>query len=267
GFEEAAMSARVMASAVVAILFYAAAPRAVAAQTGAAIDGVVKDEQGAVLPGATVTIRNVDTGFERSVVTESEGRYRLQALQPGTSSLKIEPQGFAAQEVRDIVMTIGLELRRDFTMRIQTLAETVTVTGESPVVDTTKSEVAGVVTQQQIQTLPVNSRQYLNLALLMPGTSQDAARPFYNNVTIGAGGSFYSNAFLVDGVTNPWAEQGEPRQNFPQSSVQEFKVNTTQFKAESGLATGGLVAVVTKSGTNDLHGDAFEYFRDKTLNA
>src|SRR5206468_7129161 len=178
-----------------------------------------------------------------------------------------EIQGFAPEEVRDIVLTIGLQLRRDFVLKIQTLSEAVTVIAESPVVDTTKSEVAGVVTQQQIQTLPVNSRQYLNLALLMPGTSQDAARPFYNNVTIGAGGSFYSNAFLVDGVTNTWAEQGEPRQNFPQSAVREFKVNTTQFKAESGLATGGLVSVVTKSGTNEVHGDAFEYFRDKSLNA
>src|SRR5262249_45373333 len=243
------------------------APVLAVAQSGAALDGVVKDEQGGVLPGATLTLRNVETGFERTQASEADGRYRFQALQPGTYRLKVELQGFGAEEVREIVLTIGLEMHRDFVMRIQSLAENVTVTAESPVVDTTKSEVAGVVTQQQIQTLPVNSRQYLNLALLMPGTSQDAARPFYNNVTIGAGGSFYSNAFLVDGVTKTWAEQGEPRQNFPQSAVREFKVNTTQFKAESGLATGGLVTVVTKSGTNDPHGDAFEYFRHRSLNA
>src|SRR5438270_3019218 len=261
------MRAAVPAVAALIICLFVSVPRAAAAQTGAAIDGIVKDEQGAVLPGATVTIRNIDTGFERSVVTEPDGRYRLQALQPGTYLLKVELQGFSAQEVREIVMTIGLELKRDVTLRIQALAETVTVTGESPVVETTKSEVAGVVTQQQIQTLPVNSPQYRHLALLMPGTSQDGARAFYNHVSIGAGGSFYSNAFLVDGVTNTWAEQGEPRQNFPQSAVREFKVNTTQFKAESGLATGGLVSVVTKSGTNELHGDGFEYFRDKSLNA
>jgi hypothetical protein len=250
----------------IAIALLTRAP-GLSAQSGASIDGVVKDEQGGVLPGATVTIRNVESGFERMQVSESDGRYRFQALQPGTYRLNAELAGFASQEVRDIVLTIGLELRHDFTLRIQSLAENVTVTGESPVVDTTKSEVAGVVTQQQIQTLPVNSRQYLNLALLMPGTGQDAARPFYNNVTIGAGGSFYSNAFLVDGVTNTWAEQGEPRQNFPESAVREFKVNTTQFKAENGLATGGLVSVVTKSGANDPHGEAFEYFRDKSLNA
>src|SRR5215471_1912812 len=129
----------------------------VAAQSGASVDGVVKDEQGGVLPGVTVAIRNIENGFERVQVSESDGRYRFLSLQPGTYVLKAELQGFASQEVRDIVLTIGLEVRRDFTMRIQSLSENVTVTGEAPVVDTTKSEVAGVVTQQQIQTLPVNS--------------------------------------------------------------------------------------------------------------
>jgi Carboxypeptidase regulatory-like domain/TonB dependent receptor-like, beta-barrel len=254
-----------LSSAVLTILL--AGGRPALAQSGALIDGVVRDEQSAMLPGATVSLRNQDTGFERTTTTEADGRYRFAALAPGTYTLRVELQGFASEVVQDIVLTIGLQLRRDFTLKLQSLTETVTVTGESPVVDTTKSEVAGVVTQEQIQTLPVNSRQFLNLALLMPGTSQDAARPFYNNVTIGSGGTFYSNAFLVDGVTNTWAEQGEPRQNFPQSAVREFKVNTTQFKAENGLATGGMVAVVTKSGTNDLHGELFEYFRDKALNA
>ena len=123
-----------------------------------------------------------------------------------------------------------------------------------------------MVTQQQIDTLPVNTRQYLNLALLMPGTTQDASRTFYNNVQIGGGGRFYANGFTVDGVTNTWAEQGEPRQNFPEGAVQEFRVNTNQFKAEQGLAMGGVVNVVTKSGTNAFHGEAFEYFRDSALN-
>jgi hypothetical protein len=85
-------------------------------------------------------------------------------------------------------------------------------------------------------------------------------------VQIGGGGRFYANGFTVDGVTNTWAEQGEPRQNFPEGAVQEFRVNTNQFKAESGLAMGGLVNVVTKSGSNNFHGEGFEYFRDSALN-
>jgi len=234
---------------------------------GASIEGVAKDQQGGVLPGVIVTLRNQDSGVTRTSTTDTDGRYRFLALPPGRYHLSAELSGFASKDVGDISTTIGLSVTQDFAMGIQAVQESVTVTGEAPTVDTTKSEVAGVVTQQQIQSLPVNSRQFLNLALLMPGTSQDAARSFYNNVTIGAGTSFYSNAFLVDGVNNTWAEEGEPRQNFPQGAVQEFKVNTSGFPAEFGLATGGLVQIVTKSGSNRWSGEAFEYFRDKSLNA
>jgi hypothetical protein len=237
------------------------------AQNTGLIEGVVTDESHAALPGVTITLKNVETGTERTAVTDGEGRYRLPALPPGTYTLRAELQGFATEERRNVVLTIGLAVRHDFTLKIQTLSESVTVVAASPVVDVTKAEVAGVVTQMQIQTLPINTRQYLNLALLMPGTSQDAVRVFYNNVNIGAGGTFYSNGFVADGVTNTWAEQGEPRQNFPQDAIREFKVNTTQFKAEYGLATGGLVSVVTRSGTNDIHGNVFEYFRHRSLNA
>src|SRR5260370_2079992 len=244
-----------------------AVPSAFGQGAGASIEGVAKDQQGGVLPGVNVTLRNQDSGVTRTSTTATDGRYRFLALAPGRYHLAAELSGLASKEVRDIQITIGLSLTQDFTMGIQAVQESLTVTGEAPAVDTTKSEVAGVVTQEQIQNLPVNSRQFLNLALLMPGTSQDAARSFYNNVTIGAGTSFYSNGFLVDGVNNTWAEEGEPRQNFPQGAVQEFKVNTAGFPAEFGLATGGLVQVVTKSGSNRPSGEAFEDFRDKTLNA
>ena len=239
----------------------------VAAQGTAVVQGTVADESGAVLPGATMTLRNTETGAVRTVVSDSEGRYRFPALQPGTYSLKTELSGFVAEELTGIVLTIGLEIRHDFSLKIQSLTESVTVTAAASIVDVTKSEVAGMVTQKQIDTLPINTRQYLNLALLMPGTSQDAVRNFYNNVNVGAGLSFYSNGFLADGVSNNWAQQGEPRQDFPQDSIREFKVNTMQSKAEYGLSTGGMITVVSKSGTNEFHGDAFEYFRDKTLNA
>jgi outer membrane receptor protein involved in Fe transport len=237
------------------------------AQNTGAIEGTISDASGALLPGVTVVLKNTETGVERTTTSDPEGRYRFAALPPASYSLRAELQNFATEERQDIVLTIGLQLRQDFQLKIQSLAENVTVIAESPMVDVTRSEVSGVVTQKQIETLPVNTRQYLNLALLMPGTSQDAVRTFYNNVNVGAGGTFYSNGFVADGVTNTWAEQGEPRQNFPQDSIREFKVNTTQFKAEYGLATGGLVTVVSKSGTNAFHGNAFEYYRDKSLNA
>ena len=121
------------------------------------IEGVVRDEQGGVLPGATLSLRNADSGVTRTVTSESDGRYVFPALLPGRYVLRTELSGFAAQEVRDAVITIGLELRRDFTLKLQAVAETVTVSADAPVVDTTRAEVAGVVTRQQIETLPAPS--------------------------------------------------------------------------------------------------------------
>lgn len=234
---------------------------------GASVDGTVTDQQGGALPGATITLQNQESGVARTVTTENNGRYRFPALSPGRYSLKAELSGFAGVEIQDIVLTIGLEVRRDITLNVESIAEALTVTAEVPVVDVTRSEVAGVVTQQQMAALPINSREYLKLALLMPGTSSDGVRSFYSSVNVGTGTTFYSTQFLVDNMTNKNVEQGEPKQNFPQDSVREFKVNTMQFKAEYGLATGGLVSIVTKAGSNSFQGNGFEYFRDRALNA
>ena len=140
------------------------------------------------------------------------------------------------------------------------------VQGEAPVVETTRSEIAQVVTQQQIETLPVNNRQAITLALLFPGTSQDGTRPRKVNASVGSGGGFSASAFLVDGVSNQQTSAGEPRQDFPQTAIREFKVNLSNATAEFGGTTGGVVTIVTKSGTNAFGGEAFEYFRDKSLN-
>src|SRR5438105_1726967 len=233
---------------------------------GGQIEGTVRDQQGAVLPGATVTLRNDQTGVVRTAVTEADGRYLFPALAPGTFSVKVELQGFATTEARNLTITIGLALISDFSMKLENVSETITVAGTAPVIDTTKSEVAGVVTQQQIETLPINSRQYLSLALLMPGTTVDGTRSFFATVNVGGSMTFNGTANMVDGTINSWAEDGEPRQNVPEGAVEEFKITNALYKAEFGLATGGVVQVVTKSGTNTLHGNAFEYFRDKSLN-
>ncbi len=161
---------------VIALLIAAsAAPAAAQGGTGT-IEGVAKDSQGGVLPGVTVTLRNQATGVARTTVTEADGKFRFPALNPGRFTITAELSGFTTVEVTDIEMTIGLGLTQDFTMQLQSVSETITVTGIAPVVDTTKSEVSGVVTQQQIEMLPINSRQYLSLALLMPGTSMDSTR-------------------------------------------------------------------------------------------
>jgi Carboxypeptidase regulatory-like domain len=146
----------------------------VTAQGGAAmILGTVADAQGGVLPGVTLTLRNVESGLTRTTVTEENGTYRLPGLLPGKYDLTAELSGFANAEAKDLTITIGLELRRDLTMALQGLQETLTVTGEAPVVETTQTEVASVVTQEQIESLPIANRQPISLALLLPGTSMD----------------------------------------------------------------------------------------------
>jgi len=213
----------------------------------AQIRGVVKDATGGVVPGASVTGKNADSGFTRLAVTEANGEYRLPSLPPGRYVLTVELPGFSTETRPDLVLVIDQTAIINFTLKPATVAETVTVTGESPIVDTTRSDVSTAVSTQQIQDLPVASRRWIDLAMLTPGTSQDNIRgQFYRgNVNVGAGGREYSNAFTVDGVNNTWAEMGEPRQNFAMDAIQEFKVSTSTYKAEYGLATGGLVTVVT----------------------
>ncbi len=240
-----------------------------ASAQNAQITGTVRDQSGGVMPGVTLTARNVETGLLRTTVSDDQGDYRLPALPPGRYSVTAEIQGFNTETRPDIQLVIDQTAIIAFTLKPAAVAETVTVTGESPIVDTTRSDVSTSVSTQQIQDLPVASRRWIDLAMLTPGTSQDSIRgQFYRgNVNIGAGTREYSNMSYVDGVNNTWAEMGEPRQNFGMDSIQEFKVSTSTYKAEYGLATGGVLTVVTKQGTNQFHGSGFLFFRDETLTA
>src|SRR5205807_2639781 len=218
---------------------------------------------------ATVTAKNQATGIGRTETTDGGGNYRLVALPPGTYAVTVELQGFNAETRPDIVLVIDQTATINMTLKPAVVAETVTVTGESPVVDITRSDVSTAVSTRQIQDLPVASRRWIDLAMLTPGTSQDNIRGFFyrGNVNVGAGTREYSNMVYVDGVNNTWAEMGEPRQNFGMDAIQEFKVSTSTYKAEYGLATGGVVSVVTKSGTNQFHGSGLVFYRDKSINS
>ena len=235
----------------------------------AQVSGTLKDSTGGVLPGATITAKNVDTGLTRTAVTSVTGEFRVPSLPPGTYSVTAELAGFSKETRPDVVLIIDQDAVINITLKPAAVAEALTVTGEAPIVDTTKSDVSTSVSTQQIQDLPVASRRWIDLAMLTPGTSQDNIRGFFyrGNVNIGGGAREYSNGFIVDGVNNTWAEMGEPRQNFAMDAIQEFKVSTSNYKAEYGLATGGLLTVVTKSGTNQMHGSGLLFFRNAALTA
>lgn len=239
---------------------------AAAQATSGVISGLIVDAQSAVLPGVALTLRNTDTGFIRTAVTENDGRYRLAGLPPGRYALRAELSGFASVDVPDITVTIGLEVERTITMQLGGVQESLTVTGDAPIVETTRTDVSGVITQQQIETLPLAARQPVALALLMPGTSQDAVRPRKFNVNVGAGAFTHAAALLVDGMWNKEGNTGEPRMDLPQAAIREFKVYISQAPAEYGWTAGGVVSFETKSGTNLWSGEVFEFFRDKNLN-
>ena len=230
------------------------------------IGGIVSDSGGGVLPGVTVNVRNVDTGLTRNTVSDARGAYRVAALPPGTYSLTTDLEGFAPVEIKAIALAIGQEITTNLTLQLKSVQESVTVTGEAPVVETAKTDVSGVISQEQIATLPLAVRQPVALALLMPGTSQDAVRPRKFNANLGAGAFTNAGAYLIDGVWNKEPCTGEPRQDFPQASIREFKVNLSNATAEYGWTASGVVTIATKSGTNLISGEGFEYFRDKSLN-
>jgi hypothetical protein len=231
------------------------------------VAGVVSDPSGAVLAGVQVTLTNTDTGVVRNLSTQASGDYRFTAVAPGTYSVAVHAQGFSPESINGLKLALGVHLQENITLKTGTEQQTVEVSGEVPLIDYQDTSVGGVIEQQQIDSLPIPNRQYLDLSLLLPGTSQAATRTFYNNVQSGGGGYFYANGFMLDGVTNTWAEQGEPRQNIPEGAVQEFKVYVSQFPAEFGLAMGGMTTVQTKGGTNQFHGEVFEYFRNEGLSA
>ena len=239
-----------------------------AAQTGGVISGTVRDAQGGVLPGVTLSLRNVETGVTRTVVSEADGTYRLAGVQPGRYDMTAELAGFANAEVRDMTINIGLALQRDVTMSLQTLQESVTVTAEAPVIEITRTDVAQVITQEQIETLPMSDRQPASLVLLLPGTNMDNTQVRRAQANIGAGGiNNQMNAYFVDGASNWSTNSGQQHAEMPQMAVREFRVNVAQASAEHGGNVAGLVSTVTRSGTNRFSGEVLEYFRDEKLNA
>lgn len=237
----------------------------------ATIEGIVNDPNNAVVVGARVTARNVDTGLTREITTDASGIYRLTALQPGTYALSASATGFAENKYGNVTLTVGQKLNLDLSLRVN-VSETVTITSAVPVVETTRTNVASSVTERAVRELPVNGRNFLDFVTLTPGVVRD---PRAGDLSFG-GQKGTMNSIQIDGVDNNnmffgqslgRTGSGRAPYQFSQDAVQEFQVNTNSFSAEFGRAAGGAINVITKSGTNDFHGTAFEFFRDRILNA
>jgi hypothetical protein len=247
------------------VLVLGFAVSAAAQGTNAVLTGTVTDDQGGVLPGVTVTVRNADTGTVRTVVTEADGQYRVPALLPGPYDVTAELAGFNTVSASGINLATNQEVRQNLRLTVATVQETITVTAEAPVIEVSKTEVAAVITKEQLEMLPVTNRALVTLSLLLPGTSQDGTRPRRNNAQVGAGTLQFTTLALADGTLNMSTKAGEPRQDFPQAAVREVRVVTSSAPAEFGGRAGGVVSVVTRGGTNSFTGEAYEYFRNKAL--
>jgi hypothetical protein len=254
------------------VLVASVASVASAQTTGAVLQGTVADEQGAVLPGASVTVTNSATGASRTGVTDSRGYYRAAALVPGPYEVRVELSGFDTTVRRGLVLSIGEEVTLGFTMRVGAVSETLTITGEAPLVETTKNAIGGTVSRAELDNIPIPARDYTQLASTAPGIMGVASPGFGAGITTGstvsaAGELNRNNTFMIDGVSNDDLVSASSRGGISLEAVQEYVVLTSQFSAEAGQAAGAVVSIVTRSGTNQLQGRAFVLARAKALNS
>ncbi len=242
-----------------ALMLALAAPAAAQLDTATVI-GMVTDAQGAVIPGATVTATNRNSGFVRATTTDADGRYRLAALTPGRYEVTAELQGFSRVLHDGLTFSLGSETVLNFSLQVGSLSEAVTVTAETPIVQTTTAAVETRLDRATIDVLPIIGRSYESLLRLAPGAQSSNGTSF-----VGSRGR--SNQWNIDGVDNSEDISGYSRQSLALDSVQEVQILVTGFKAEYGQASGGVVNVVTRSGTNSLRGSGFTLFRDQSLMA
>ena len=236
-----------------------ALPSLASAQT-ADIVGRVTDNTGGVLPGATVTVENIGTRDVRTAVASDTGDYVFTLLPIGTYTVKIELQGFSAYSSR-AVLTSGDRLRVDGKLNVGTVTETVEVTAEAPLLQTDASTLRSLVTEKAVQDLPISGRNFVNLVSMVPGATPTNGAPGGNNndrrqtssVSIN-GGDGTGNNHLIDGMDNNERYIGTIGVKPSMDAIQEIRVETNLYSAESGRTGGGVINILTKSGTNAFHG-------------
>jgi len=247
------------------------APTTVHSQSAAAtgrLEGTVTDSSGAAVSGAEIAVRNQNTGISTTITSGSEGDFTVLYLEPGTYEISIQKSGFNKLVLKDIAVTVGTRAIIHPQLAVGRIEATITVTATTPLVDTAESSLGTVVGQQSIGSLPLNGRNFTDFALLTPGATTDGdfgmisfngVAGNFNNYTVDGGNN--NNAFFAQqiGRTIPF--------QFSEDVIREFQVTSTGFEAEFGQAGGGLVNSVTKSGTNQVHGDAYYYILDSSTSA
>ena len=235
------------------------------------LQGSVKDATGAVVPNATITARFAATNVSRTATSNDEGFYRIVNLTPGDYEITVEAANFKKAVLTKVNLTVGQTAQLDVSLEPGAISESVTISdATSEIVETSKTAVATTIDQQRINNLPINERNYLSFALTTSTVGRDNGRPIGPAPTTGlnfGGQRGRSNLVQVDGADNTDNSVNASRSTVSQEAVQEFQVVTNSFAPEFGRSAGGVVNVVTKSGSNDLHGNMFGFLRHRSFQA
>src|SRR5713226_4478461 len=251
-------------------LFAFALPALMLAQVDTGlIVGTLHDQSGAVVPGATVTANEVNTNTRTIMHSDAGGNYFSPPLRVGKYTVSAEAQGFSTQSRENIVLQVQDRLRVDFDMRVGEVSERVVVSADAPLIQTETSSLGEVVNDRQVSDLPLNGRNYLDLATLTAGVARTSEGTNGN-----VGGSFVANGtrgtlnnYLLDGIDNNSNDNGGAVLRTSVDAIQEFKVQTNSYSAEFGRSGGAAINAVIKSGSNEFHGSSFEFLRNSALDA
>src|SRR5216683_1317123 len=256
------------------LLFCAADAAAQASRVGATLEGTVRDISGAVIPNSTITLHNPLTNQFRALTTDEQGFFRAEQLAVGTYEVRVEQAGFAPYRQAGVGASLGQTVHLDIVLAPASASEQVTVSAQPSSLDPSQSSVVSSVDQERIEELPVRSRNYLDFVLLAPGVSSSptAVGASGSAALTGSGLTFSglrsrSNNVSIDGLDNNDEYMGSSRTELSPEIVQEFQVVNNGLSAESGGASGGSINVITRSGTNTVHGDAFLFAQDGAFNA
>jgi hypothetical protein len=239
-----------------------------AAQLGTAtISGTVMDSSGAAIPSAAIRAENSATGFVRNAASNELGQFNLPGLTPGRYSVSIQNQGFKTYQNKELILQVDQNLRLDVTLEVGQVAETVEVTGQAPLIESQSSSLGAVIDTQKILALPLNGRNFVELALLVPGANTGAPGAGTGGGFSVSGARSEQNAFQIDGTSNSDAFQNNISVRPSIDALQEFKIQTNNYSAEFGKGAGAQVNIVTKSGTKEVHGSLFYFIRNDAFQA
>ena len=258
-------------------MMLSAAPRVLAQSTTGDITGTVTDSSGAAIPNATVTLTNVDTKEVRTTQSGGGGDYTFSQLGPGNYSVQVSESGFKSYSIQPFALAAGDRAREDAKLQVGSAGETIQVTSQTPALQTDSSDVVSTVTEQSVQDLPLSGRNYINLAQITPGANEgpgngltSGARPDDRRQTsavVANGQSEILNNQTVDGLDNNERIIGGIGIRPSIEAIKEISVQTNDYTAEVGRTGGAVINIITKSGTNQLHGSAYEFFENDALNA